>query len=167
MMNKKRKKLPLYNLLADKELELIVDRFEGREHVRHFKLVYGKAIGEKLRDVTTIMDKGRKKWSKSHREYGHNHRFIVKRFKTKEKKICAYVHLLGDFFQEVLRFVIADVGEEFKKGKIKGPFYEQFKDGKWGWDIKKSAIENLIRESSKAFKQTLRDENRIGGLNCD
>jgi hypothetical protein len=74
---------------------------------------------------------------------------------------------LGDFLQEILRSIIADVGEEFKKGKIEGPFYEQFEDGNWGWDIKKNAIEKLIKESSKTFIQTLKGENRIGGLHCE
>ena len=161
------KALSLPKMFSDEALESNIDRFNAIEHIRHFKLVYGKVLGEKLRDVTTIMDNGRKKWSKSHREYGHNRKFILKKFTTKEKKICAYVHLLGDFLQETLRKIIVDVAEEFKKGKIKGPFYEKFKDGKWGWDIKKNAIEKLIKDTSSTFKQTLKSKNRIGGLHCE
>jgi hypothetical protein len=167
MRNLSRKTLSLHKTLSGEPLELSIDRFTGTEHIRHFKLLYGKPLGEKLKDVTKIMDNGRKKWSRSHREYGHNRKFILKKFTTEEKKICAYVHLLGDFLQEILRNIIVEVAGEFQKGSIEPPFYELFEDGKWGWDIKKNAIEKLIKESSRTFIQALKNKNRIGGLRCD
>jgi hypothetical protein len=168
MGKKKRETHPLFKLVPRKSLGSSIDRFNGPEHGRQINLIFGKELGKKLYSVNTTMDRGAKKGSKSHREYGHNREFIQKKYKIhKNKCVAAYAHLLGDFFQDILRTIVANVGEEFKNGKIKGPFYEKFKDGKWGWDIKKEAIEELIKKSSEAFIQALNSKNRIKGLHRD
>lgn len=142
--------------------KLWLRRFTGEEHARHFKLVYGRELGEKLKKVTVIMDRGSKKYGKKHREYGHNRKFISKNFKKKEERICAYVHNLGDFFQDAIRPIIKNISIEFQKGKLEPPYYEQFQNGKWGWDIKKKALNDTIEECSRNFIKLLKNKkNRL------
>jgi len=141
--------------------EIDVDPFGGREHVLHFKLKFGRELGEKLKYVTRIMDNGPRKGLKSHREYGHNRAFIQEHFTSEEERICSYLHLLGDFFQEIMRTIIVEVGNDFAEENIEPPFYEELGEGKWGWDVKEDVINRLIDESKQTFARALGSKNRI------
>lgn len=147
--------------------KITINRFLRKEHIKQAlwrcddKTPQDKELAKK---VTSDMDAGVKKRHlsiKRHREYGHNREFILKKFKTQKTRNFAHTHLLGDFYLDIVREVIAKLRSQCSKGTIEPPYYEKLQNGKWGWDVNELAVEQLTQNCFKAFRTALKNENRL------
>jgi len=147
--------------------KMTINRFLQEEHikqalwVRYDKTPEDRALAKK---VTNAMDDGVKQKHlsiKRHREYGHNRDFILEEFKTQKERNFAHRHLLGDFCLDIVREVIAKLGLQCSENLIEPPYYEKLQDDKWGWDVNKLAIDQLIQNCFEAFTASLKKENRL------
>jgi len=148
-------------------IKITINRFLQAEHIRQALWgCYDKTLQDKVlaKRVTNAMDDGIRKMHLSvrrHREYGHNKDFIEKKFKTRKARNFAHTHLLGDFYLDIVREVIAKLSLQCSKNLIEPPYYEKVEDGKWGWDVNKLAIDRLIQNCFETFRASLKKGNRL------
>jgi len=144
----------LSGLLQPQKIKFLKS-FLGKQHSYQCKLILGKEFS----DVHKIIDK-RIGGGKTHRIHDHNISFINKKFKKKDEKSAAYLHLLGDFVSDIIPNVLEAVLKEIDKKTISAPNYGVY-NKKNSWNIKKISIDKMCKTWSEAFVDTLNKNYRL------
>lgn len=129
-------------------LDRVVRAFTGNQHMQHCR----KLLGDDFRAVHREVDARR---GAHHRIYGHSEEFICATFQTKNKRVAARVHVIGDLVLDIFPKVLEHLKPDLMSESLLSPDYTQRSGAAPNWDISNKAMDRLAHDIAIALKRAL------------